>query len=145
VIRSSIEIDRSQHDVFAYLDELERHNEWQGDLLASRLETEGPIGVGTRATDTRKVPGGPQEMTYEVTEHDAPRSSSWRGVNGPVRAVGSVIVEPLGDGARSRVTVEFDLEGHGIGLLIAPFARMAARRQVPKDQAKLKELLERGS
>jgi uncharacterized membrane protein len=84
-------------------------------------------------------------MTYEVTEHDPPRSSSWRGVNGPVRAVGSVIVEPLGDGARTRVTVEFDLEGHGIGLLIAPFARMSARRQVPKDQAKLKELLERGT
>jgi uncharacterized membrane protein len=145
VITSSIEINRPQAEVFAYLDELDKHSEWQRDLISSRLETEGPIGVGTRATDTRKVPGGPRDMTYENTEYDPPRKSSWRVLNGPVRAVGSVTVEPVGDGSRSRVTVDFDLEGHGIGALIAPFARMQARSQVPKDQAKLKEILERGA
>jgi uncharacterized membrane protein len=143
VITNSIEIERRPEDVFAYLDQLDRHSEWQADLIASRLETDGPVGVGTRATDTRKLPGGPREMTYEVTAHDPPRESAWRVLNGPVRAVGSVTVEPVGDGARSRVTVAFDLEGHGIGVLIAPFARMQARKQVPKDQAKLKEILER--
>jgi uncharacterized membrane protein len=143
MITSSIEIDRSQVEVFAYLDELDKHSEWQGDLISSRLETEGPVGVGTRASDTRKVPGGPREMTYEITEHDPPDKSSWRVLEGPVRAVGSLVVEPIGDGTRSRVTVEFDLQGHGIGVLIAPLARMQARRQVPRDQAKLKEVLER--
>jgi uncharacterized membrane protein len=143
VIVSSIEIDRPQEEVFAYLDELDRHSEWQGDLISSRLETEGPVGVGTRASDKRKVPGGPREMSYEITEHDPPHKSSWRVLDGPVRAVGSVIVESVGDGGRSRVTVEFDLEGHGIGVVIAPFARMQARKQVPRDQAKLKEILER--
>jgi uncharacterized membrane protein len=144
MIESSIEIDRSQEEVFAYLDQLDRHSEWQAGLISSRVETAGPIGVGTRVTDTRKVPGGPREMTYEVTEHDPPRRSSWRGLDGPVRAAGTVTVEPVGDGARSRVTVEFDLEGHGLGALIAPFARMQARKQVPTDQATLKEILERG-
>jgi uncharacterized membrane protein len=143
VISSSIEINRSPDDVFAYLDELDKHSEWQADLISSKLDTPGPIGVGSRATDTRKVPGGPQEMTYEITEYDAPHKSSWRVLNGPVRAVGSVIVEPIDEGGRSRVKVEFDLEGHGLGVLIAPFARMQARKQVPKDQAKLKEILER--
>lgn len=143
MITSSIEIDRPQEDVFAYLDELDKHSEWQGGLISSRLETEGPIGVGTRASETRQVPGGPREMTYEITEHDPPHKSSWRVLDGPVRAVGSVIVEPVGDGARSRVTVELNLEGHGIGVLIAPFARRQARSQVPRDQAKLKETLER--
>src|SRR5437016_2213933 len=136
MISSSIEIDRAPQDVFAYLDELHKHSEWQASLISSRVDTEGPIGVGTRVADTRKVPGGPREMTYEITEHDPPRKSAWRGVDGPVRAVGSLLVEPVGDGARSRVTVELDLEGHGIGVLIAPFARMQARKQVPADQAK---------
>ncbi len=144
MITNSIEISRPPDEVFAYLDQLDKHSEWQGDLISSRFETEGAVGVGTRATDTRKVPGGPREMTYEITEHDPPRRSSWRVLSGPVRAVGSVIVEPIGDGGRSRVTVDFDLEGHGIGMLIAPLARMQARKQVPKDQAKLKEILERG-
>jgi uncharacterized membrane protein len=143
VITSSIEIDRPPEDVFAYLDELDKHSEWQADLISSRLATEGPVRVGSRATDTRKVPGGPREMTYEVTEHDPPRKSSWRVLDGPVRAVGSVTVEPVGEGGRARVSVQFELEGHGIGMLIAPFARMQARKQLPKDQQKLKEILER--
>lgn len=142
MITGSIEINRPQAEVFAYLNELDRHSEWRSDLIGSRLDTQGPVGVGTRATDTLKVPGGKQEITYEVTEHEPPRRSAWRGVAGPVRAVGTVLVEPLDDGARSRVSVEFDLKGHGIGLLIAPFARMRARRMVPRDQAKLKEILE---
>jgi uncharacterized membrane protein len=142
VITGSIEIDRPPAQVFRYLDELDKHSEWRGDLVASRLETDGPVGVGTRATDSLKVPGGQQDLTYEITEHDPPRKSSWRAINGPVRAIGTVLVEPLDGGSRSRVSVEFDLKGHGIGLLIAPFARMQARKQVPKDQAKLKEILE---
>jgi len=82
-------------------------------------------------------------MTYEVTQYDPPRKSSWQGLDGPVRGAGSVSVEPVGDGSRSRVTLELDLKGHGLGLLIAPFARRQAARQVPKSQAKLKEVLER--
>jgi Polyketide cyclase / dehydrase and lipid transport len=109
------------------------------------METEGPVRVGTRASDTRKVPGGPRKFTYEITEHDPLRRSSWRVLEGPIRAVGSMTVEPVGDGDRSRVTVDFDLEGHGIGLHFAPLVRMQARRQVPKDQVTFQEILERHS
>jgi uncharacterized membrane protein len=142
VISGSVEIDRPQEEVFAYLDQLDKHSEWRGDLLGSRIDTPGPVGVGTRVVDTIKVPGGSREITYEVTEHDPPRRSAWRGLDGPVRVVGSMVVEPI-DATRSRVTVEFDLKGHGIGVLIAPYARMQARKQVPKDQQKLKQILER--
>jgi uncharacterized membrane protein len=141
VIVHTIEIDRAPEDVFAYLDQVDKHSEWQEGLVGSRVVTAGPVGVGTRVADTRKVPGGPREITYEITEHEPPRRSAWRGVDGPVRPVGSVTVEPAGEG-RSRVTLELDLQGHGIGVLFAPFARMQASKQVPKDQAKLKEILE---
>ena len=145
MITNSIEIDRRPEDVFAYLAELEKHSEWQADLIGSKLVTQGPVGVGTRVADTRKVPGGPREMTYEVTEHDPPNKSSWRGVDGPVRVDGSVIVEPVGGGERSRVTVELNFAGHGIGVLFMPIARMQARKLVPANQARLKEILERPS
>jgi len=141
VISSSIEIDRPQTEVFAYLDELDRHGEWQSSITAARIETPGPVRVGTRVVETRVVPGGPRDMAYEITEYDPPNTSSWRGLDGPVRASGTVRVEPLG-ASRCRVTVDFDLEGHGIGKLFAPFARAQARKQVPADQANLKQLLE---
>jgi hypothetical protein len=44
------------------------------------------------------------------------------------------------------VTIELDLQGHGLfGKLIAPLARRDARRQVPQDQARLKQRLESGA
>jgi len=145
MITNSIEIDRRPEDVFAYLDELDRHGEWQGQIVDVTVETEGPTRVGSRATDTRRVPGGPRRFTYEVTEHDPPRRSAFRGVSGPVRPFGSVTVEPVGDGSRSRVTLQLDFEGRGFGKVIAPLARREARRTVPQDQARLKERLEQGA
>ena len=140
----SIEIAKSPQEVFAYIDQLERHGEWQGSIVSVTRDTDGPTRVGSRATDVRKTPGGNQSVTYEITEHDPPRRAAFRGTNGPVRPVGAVTVEPLGEG-RSRVTIELDLQGHGLlGKLTAPLARGQARKEVPKDHQRLKERLEAG-
>jgi hypothetical protein len=59
-----------------------------------------------------------------------------------VRPVGTVTVEPAGKGG-SKVTIELDLQGHGLlGAIIAPLARSQARKQLPEDQRQLKERLE---
>jgi len=143
-IVESIEIARSPEDVFAYLDDLARHGEWQLQIVSTTVETDGPTHVGTRATDIRRVPGGKQSVTYEITEHDPPRRTAFRGVNGPVRPVGTVTVETAGEG-RSKVTLELDLPGHGLlGLIVGPMARSQARKLVPEDQKRLKERLESG-
>jgi len=141
VITSSVDINRPQTEVFDYLDQLDRHAEWQEALTSVRLAGEGPVGVGTRAIETRKVPGGEREMSYELTAHNPPTTSSWKGLDGPVRPNGTVTVEAL-DEARSRVTVTLDMEGHGFGKLLLPFVKAQARKQIPVDQAKLKEILE---
>ena len=145
-IVASVEVERSQEDVFAYLDDLGRHHEWQELVVSTVVETDGPTRVGSRAMDTRRVPGGRTILvTYEIVEHDPPRRSAFRGVDGPVPVAGSLAVEALGEG-RSRVTVAFDFQHRGLmGLLMAPIARSQARKQVPKDQRKLKELLEAGA
>jgi uncharacterized protein YndB with AHSA1/START domain len=143
-IRDTVEIARSPEDVFAYLDDLERHHEWQGQVVSAERETDGPTRVGTRATDVRKIPGGPRKFTYEITAHDPPRLASFRVVNGPIRPFGTVTVEPAGEG-RSRVTLELDFEGHGLGKLLVPLVRRDARKHVPEDQQRLKERLESGA
>jgi hypothetical protein len=40
------------------------------------------------------------------------------------------------------VTVSLDLEGHGLGKVLVPLVRAQARKQIPVDQARLKEILE---
>jgi uncharacterized membrane protein len=143
VIKDSIEINRPADEVFAYLDQLDRHAEWQTSLVSAKVETDGPTRVGTRVLERRNVAGGSRDIPYEVTEHEPPRKSSFRGTAGPVRPVGTVTVDPLSESS-SRVSVELDLEGHGIGKLFAPFARRQAAKQVPQDQERLKQVLESG-
>jgi uncharacterized membrane protein len=141
VIRHGIVIDRPAEEVFAYLDQLDRHGEWQDSLLSAKVETEGPTRVGTRVVERRKVPGGARDIPYEITVHEPPRKASFRGTAGPVRPVGTVTVDPVGE-SRSRMALELDLEGHGIGKLFAPLARRQAAKEVPASHEKLKQLLE---
>jgi uncharacterized membrane protein len=141
-ITASIEIARRPDDVFAYLDDLARHGEWQEQLISAQKLGDGPTQVGTKSTEKRRM--GKREMTttFEVTEHDPPRVFAFHGIDGPVRAVGRATVEPLAGGSSSRVSLVLDFEGHGFGKLLVPLARSQSRKQVPKDQQRLKERLE---
>ena len=144
-IRESIEISRSPEDVFAYLDDLATHGEWQEQVVSAKVDGDGPTKVGTRSTEVRKMGGREQQTTYEITEHNPPRMVAFRGVDGSIRVIGRVTVEPLDGGARSRVTLDLDFEGHGMGKLLLPLVRNQAGKQVPKDQARLKQRLESGT
>jgi hypothetical protein len=141
-ITESIEVARRPEDVFAYVDDLSRHGEWQSEIVSVRVDTDGPTRVGTRATEVRRFGKREQTLTYEVTEHDPPRSFSFRGVDGSIRVAGKGTIEPVGDGSRSRVTIELDFVGHGMGKLLLPLVRSQAKKQVPINQRELKRRLE---
>jgi hypothetical protein len=57
-IVESIEIARTPEDVYAYIDQLDRHAELQEAIVSSKTLTDGAVRVGTRASDRRRVPGG---------------------------------------------------------------------------------------
>jgi len=144
-INGSIEINRPPADVFAYLDELGRHGEWQEDIVSIEVQTEGATRVGSRSRERRKVPGGEREFTYEVTEHEPPKRVSFKGVDGPIRPEGTVTLEPTADGSGTSMQLEFDLVPHGFGYLVAWLARRQARKTIPRDMANLKQQLEKGA
>lgn len=56
-----------------------------------------PLGVGTHVTQVRRVGRGERTMTTELTDYGPPRSFAFRGIDGPVRAVGESVIEPLED------------------------------------------------
>jgi len=54
-------------------------------------------------------------------------------------------VEPLADSSRSRVTIEVDFTGHGIGKLLVPLiVRRQAAGEMPGNMKRLKRRLEAG-
>ncbi|MBV8955015.1 MAG: SRPBCC family protein [Solirubrobacterales bacterium] len=143
MIRDSIEIDCRVEDAFAYLEQLERHGEWQAEIVSTTVVTEGPVRGGTRVREIRRIGGRERDSSYEITEHDPPHKHSFRGITGLITPVGAVTLEPVGR-SRTRVSIEFNLIGRGVGRLLAPLARRAARKSVIDSQRRFKAELERG-
>jgi uncharacterized protein YndB with AHSA1/START domain len=140
-----IEISRRPEDVFSYVTDPSRLPEWQESVVSVRRDS-AAITVGSKAVVTRRVGRREQAMTAELVELNPPRSWAVRGIDGPVRGNVKGTIEPLDDGARSRVTIELDFEGHGIGKLLVPLVvRRQAQKEVPRNQLKLKERLESGA
>jgi len=143
MIQVSIEINCIPAEVFAYVEQLEKHSEWQEAIITAHKEPPGPTKLGTRNTEMRLVPGGPREIVSEIIEYNPPVHIAARGLNGPIRAGVGIRIEPIDNGRKSRVTLELDLKGRGIGKLFVFFARKSAPLQMSKDLAHLKEILER--
>ncbi|HET7271807.1 MAG TPA: SRPBCC family protein [Rubrobacter sp.] len=140
----SIEIDRPPDEVFSYVTDPSRFAEWQQDVVSVRIEGGPPPSVGSRFTTTRRTGRAERTMTQEITEINPPMSWAARGVAGPIRPNANIIVDPLDDSKRSRVTFALDFKGHGIGLPLVPAVRLMAAKGAPKSYRNLKERLERG-
>jgi uncharacterized protein YndB with AHSA1/START domain len=141
-IVASTEIARSPEDVFAYVTDPNRLPEWQESVVKAE-SSQTPARVGTRALVTRQL--GRRELTQSAELTDLTPPTRWvvRGLDGPVRGNVSGRIEPLDDGTRSRVTIELELEGHGIGKLLLPlFVRRKAQEEMPRNMQRLKNKLE---
>lgn len=142
-IVESIEISRQPEDVFEYATDFSHFPEWQLGVMSARREDDGPIAVGSRATVTRQA--GPRKLsrTEEITELDVPRTWTVRGVGGPLIAIAKGAIEPIDEGERSRLTITLEFEAHGMGAGLLPLVTRQARKQLPKNEQKLKKVLER--
>lgn len=107
------------------------------------MDQPGIPSVGARCLTTRRIGGANRPSTSEVAYINPPKTWGVRGIDGPIRAIVDVTVEPL-TAHRSRLTIAVDSEGHGIGKLLVPFVvRREARKEIPANLATLKQRLER--
>ncbi|GAA0907298.1 SRPBCC family protein [Virgisporangium aurantiacum] len=142
-IITSIDVDRPAKDVYAYAIDPTHFHEWQKGVIDGHMDGSGPPTVGTRCMTTRRIGGANRSSTSEVTHIDPPATWGVRGIDGPIRAVVDLRVEPITDD-RSRLTISVDFTGHGIGKVLVPlFVRREATKEMPANLAALKQRLER--
>src|SRR5207302_8702627 len=113
-IVSSIEIARAQEEVFSYVTDPSTFAEWQAGVVGGSMEGGKSPSVGSKCTTIRRIGGTAREVTSEITTIDPPTSWAVHGIDGPIRAIVNVTVEPLNGSAQSRVTLEPAFEGYGI-------------------------------
>jgi hypothetical protein len=129
--------------VFSYVTDPTTFPEWQAGVVRGSTEGGKAPTIGSTCATTRRIGGRERESTSRITELDPPTSWTVHGIDGPIRAIVNVTVEPLDGGARSRVTIGVDFEGHGIGKLLVPLVvRRQARAEMPANCARLKQQLE---
>ena len=143
-ITNTIEVARPAEEVFAYVTDPRHMPEWQKGCLAGKLDTT-TTRVGSRCTTTRKIGGRERDVTTEITQYDPPRRWADRGIDGPIRAIVEVTVEPVEEGS-SRVTIGLDFAGYGIGKLLVPMVvRRQAASEMPGNMERLRHQLEKPS
>lgn len=141
-ITTTAEIDRPPDEVFAYVIDPSTFPEWQQGVVSGHMDAP-TTRVGSKCTTVRRIGGRQRVVTTEITEYDPPRRWADRGIEGPIRAVVGVTVEPLTDGSRSRLTITLDFTGHGIGRLLVPLVvRRQAAAEMPANMTRLKQRLE---
>jgi carbon monoxide dehydrogenase subunit G len=142
-LSNSIDVDRPPDATFTYVTDPARFAEWQNGVVSGHMDDNAPVTVGARCVTTRRIGFAERPSTAEVTHVDPPRTWTVRGIDGPIRAEVHVTIEPLESGKRSRVTIDLDFTGHGIGKLLVPLVvRPQARTEMSTNMRKLKERLE---
>lgn len=140
---STIDVARPQEEVFSYVTDPTTFAEWQAGVVRGSMEGGKAPSIGSKCTMTRRIGGTERESTSELTKLDPPTGWEVHGIDGPIRAIVNVTVEPLDAGAHSRVRIELDFEGHGIGKLLVPLVvRRQARTEMPANCARLKQRIE---
>jgi uncharacterized protein YndB with AHSA1/START domain len=104
-IITSTEIARPREEVFAYVTDPSTMPEWQQGAVSGHMDAP-TTRVRSKCTTIRRIGGREREVTTEITEYDPPQRWADRGIDGPIRAIVAVTVEPLADRSRSRLTIE---------------------------------------
>jgi uncharacterized membrane protein len=136
-------VNRPLAEVFAYAAALERHPEWQPDLLKAELLSTGRVGVGTTAAETRKVMGRVRRFEYRITAWEPERRLAFAATNGRVRPEGEMTFAP--EGGATRVGFTIVAKSAGAGRLAVRLAGRAIERSVDANLQRLKEKLESGT
>lgn len=134
---SSIEINRSVDEVFAFLADPSNETQWQSGLIDSRATSDGPLAVGSTGRDIRKSMGMKSTTQWVVTEL-VPNERFAFKVTKPVPFDAWYQLEPTVTG----VKVTMGVDPVGFTRVIWPVVSAVGKKQYLRDFAKLKEVLE---
>jgi len=139
-IESSISIDRTPKDVFAYIANFENNPNWQSGMVEAHFTSEKPLGVGSTYTQVAKFMGRRVDSNFTVVEYDPDRLIKITTTSGSFPITVTRTVVPEGDGTLVRAIVEGDATG--FMKLAEPMMRVMVQRSVNADYRRLKSLLE---
>ncbi len=136
---TSILLPCPPQEVFAFLSDPQKLLLWQSSLLQSEMLTEGPLRVGSRFRELRRMGPRESEIRAEITDFETNRRLATRTETSPQATV-RYALEPEDGG--TRLHYEFGLRTAGLMRLVEPMIGSSIRKDSERDLQKLRELLE---
>jgi hypothetical protein len=138
-LSNTITIERSPHDVFVFVSDMENVPKWNYAIVETRRISDGRVRVGTTYRQVRSLPSRSEE-TLQVIELDPDRRFAVHGGLGPFEGTLTYEFEEIG--GSTRLTNRADLEARGIMKLAAPIVSGRVREAFAANLGTLKQLLE---
>jgi len=138
----SIVIQRPVGDVFGYMQDIHREQEWQPNLHEAEQSPEGEPGVGTVRRYVSEFMGRRFENVYVNTVYEPNQKVAYKTApDSDTQAIGEIIWEAVEDGTNVTMRVEADLGGL---LRFVPNSLILslARKELLETLGRLKAVLE---
>jgi len=136
----SLHLNQPVDEVFAFLADPAKQPMWQSNLLEIEQLTDGPMRVGTRVREVRRLGRRPTAYQAEVTAFELNQRFALRVITGPQVTL-SYAFEPEEGGTRLRY--QFVMRPSGMLRVLEPLIVRSLRKQSSSDFERLKAILER--
>lgn len=136
----SVHLNRPVDQVFAFLADPAKQPSWQSNLIEIEQLTEGPMRVGTRIREVRRLGRRPTAYQAEVIVFEPNKHFSLRVITGP-RVTLTYAFEAEEGGTRLRY--QFVMRTGGMMRVLEPLIVRSLRKQTSSDFEKLRDILER--
>lgn len=139
---TTIEVRTAAETAFSLLADFSNAAQWDpATLSARRLDSDGPIGVGSRFELLLQIFGRENSIEYEITSFQPPRRVVLRGENSGSVAIDEITVEPHDGGAR--VTYCADVAMKGAFKVASPFFAPVFKKMGDGARDRMQEWLNR--
>lgn len=129
-------IARPVEEVFAFTTGTQNASRWLGDVTKIEMLTPGPMRVGSKFRETRRIKGKEHSAVIEVTEHAPPHRHAASATMMGVTATYHYTFSPHGDG--TKIDMKADVHGRGLAKLLVPMVLSTMKKQDGDQLARLK-------
>ena len=138
----AVVIARPIDEVFAFVADARNRPRWDESVESEELTSPEPVGRGSTVRTRMRSMGREYEYTWEIVEHEPPRSQRIESTSGPFSTTLGYDLSEGGDGT----AVRFSVTGRpgGAMRLLQPLIARRTQQNLDAGFARLKEVLEGG-
>ena len=141
-VESTVHIDCTPRDVFAFVSDYERDPTWRSEVISMAYQNPGPTGIGRLALEKSRVFGRRLETLSEVLEYEPDTKVVSRSISSPTPVISYRLVTPDEGGTRFTYRLDVDLSEAWFFRLLRPVLMPLYKKTFEIYLARLKQILE---